>query len=419
MRDREMKRFFARARSFGMPEEQKEARKKDLVHFMKTMPLRKEASEQRSFFFRYRYAAFLPTLAVTFFTVSGVAYAAEGALPGEMLYTVKTHVNEGVREIFAVSDRDKAALHARLAMERLREAELLAAQGKLDERTAREAEERFEAHMTDFETDIASVHEPEENFRLRVDLTSALQGHTDVFYKLDKESGSRQTHADDEDTDGEKPMILLGDGARNAFIEQEKRANELRNGISGADGSFKNAAENALRAAEKKMEEARKVMRTRKDVPQTSFERAVFQLEQAEGALQSGKREFESGKMNSAFLFAEQARMAAGEALFRIETAEKFGITVDMNRFDADNDRSGADTSEKAGAGPVLVPAMETGSENDDRRDKDEKDERSERSFFTDDREDPDDKSKGRSGKNGSDEKDSKEEKKNGKGSDR
>ncbi len=62
---------------------------------------------------------------------SGVAYAAEGTLPGDILYPIKVNVIEPVQLALAVSPEAKAALQMTFAGYRIDEAALLANDGKL------------------------------------------------------------------------------------------------------------------------------------------------------------------------------------------------------------------------------------------------------------------------------------------------
>ncbi len=70
-------------------------------------------------------------LVFIFFVGTGVSFAAEGALPGDILYPIKISVNEGLRRRLATTPSAKANLETELAARRLGEAELLSAQGRL------------------------------------------------------------------------------------------------------------------------------------------------------------------------------------------------------------------------------------------------------------------------------------------------
>src|SRR3989344_5060788 len=76
----------------------------------------------------------------------GVSFAAEKALPGDALYPVKVNVTEQVRGFATLDARAKVEWEATLAERRLKEAEDLAAEGKLDSETRARLEANFKAH---------------------------------------------------------------------------------------------------------------------------------------------------------------------------------------------------------------------------------------------------------------------------------
>ncbi len=76
----------------------------------------------------------------------GTAYAAEGALPGDILYSIKVSVNEPVSGAFAFTDEAKAGWHADIAEARLSEAEALADKGELTASTSDELAANFNEH---------------------------------------------------------------------------------------------------------------------------------------------------------------------------------------------------------------------------------------------------------------------------------
>lgn len=81
-----------------------------------------------------------------FVSTASVSYAAEGALPGDILYTIKTRVNEPLKGALAFSAPAKQAWAMSVAGERIKEATTLAANGQLDAQTERQLQASFEEH---------------------------------------------------------------------------------------------------------------------------------------------------------------------------------------------------------------------------------------------------------------------------------
>jgi hypothetical protein len=84
--------------------------------------------------------------AVVLVITGGTAYAAEGALPGDLLYSVKVDVNEPVTGALAFTPEAKAAWHTQVAETRLAEAEALAEKGTLDATTSNALAADFNEH---------------------------------------------------------------------------------------------------------------------------------------------------------------------------------------------------------------------------------------------------------------------------------
>lgn len=78
---------------------------------------------------RLIYMPFIIMIAVV--VGGGTSFAAQGAVPGDFLYPVKTEVNESVRSAFAFGADAEARLQAKLIEERVEEAKELKAEGEL------------------------------------------------------------------------------------------------------------------------------------------------------------------------------------------------------------------------------------------------------------------------------------------------
>lgn len=89
----------------------------------------------------------------------GVSVAANGAHPGDALWGVKTQVNERVQESFAFGEEAKANLDILFAQARLKEAQDLAAEGKLDANAQAQLGGNFDAHATAVKNRIEALQE--------------------------------------------------------------------------------------------------------------------------------------------------------------------------------------------------------------------------------------------------------------------
>lgn len=130
--------------------EEREQMRRTVHAYMEMKPLR-EASVVGSQKYRIQWffsprpiAAAL--VMVLFVSTTGVSYAAQGALPGDLLYPIKTHVNEPVSGALASSASAKTAWAMKVAGERIKEAATLAAEGRLSSTTQQEIQTNFEEH---------------------------------------------------------------------------------------------------------------------------------------------------------------------------------------------------------------------------------------------------------------------------------
>jgi len=88
----------------------------------------------------------VPALILAIVLSGGISYAAEGAVPGDILYPVKTEINENIRSAVAFSTESEGRVQVQLAQHRLEEASELSAEGKLTSDVASELAEEFAFH---------------------------------------------------------------------------------------------------------------------------------------------------------------------------------------------------------------------------------------------------------------------------------
>lgn len=126
---------------------------------------------------------------------SGVSYAAENALPGDALYTVKTYINEPTRVALATSAEAKAEVQIELAERRIEEAAVLAAEGRLDEETEDNLAVAFESHAEAVAEHIAEADADDEGISMELAsrFENRLAAHENIL--LEVESSDESEHS--------------------------------------------------------------------------------------------------------------------------------------------------------------------------------------------------------------------------------
>lgn len=157
----------------SLSHDERERMRRTLHTYMEMKPVRGTVVSRPAltgWFFSFRPVAATLVLAL-FVSSAGVSYAAADALPGDLLYAVKTHVNEPVQGALAISTSAKTAWAMDVAGERVKEAATLAAEGRLSTTTQQTLQTSFEEHAklatASIETESASGTEGTDEAAIR------------------------------------------------------------------------------------------------------------------------------------------------------------------------------------------------------------------------------------------------------------
>lgn len=122
----------------------------------------------------------------------GVPVAAERSVPGDVLYLVKTQINESVQSQFANSPYEKVAFETKLMERRIAEARLLASEGKLTDEVGAEIAETVKGHADAAQKGLAElrVDNADEAAIAGIAFDSALEIQSAV---LDTDAGGTTT----------------------------------------------------------------------------------------------------------------------------------------------------------------------------------------------------------------------------------
>ncbi|RJQ33916.1 hypothetical protein C4556_03635 [Candidatus Parcubacteria bacterium] len=185
---------FKKMRSDSLSHEERAEMRARLRLFMAEHPVELSAFERFAITFTYGRASVWyarPALAgflIIFLVGGGTSYAAADALPGDILYTIKTRVNEPITSALALSPEAKASVSATLAVRRLEEAEVLASEGRLSSAVSVEIESKFEEHIEAFEAKTTVLTEKDEDIKtvadVQSDLEASLKVHASVLADL-------------------------------------------------------------------------------------------------------------------------------------------------------------------------------------------------------------------------------------------
>ena len=276
---------------------------------------------------------------VLILTSASVSYAAEGALPGDILYSAKIYVNEQVVGTLSLSKETKARWAAKRAERRLEEAEKLASKGRLNANTRSIVEEGLKSSTDEVTARITQFKEAgnqQSGAEISSEFETSLRTHEQILKTLDEQDNNES------ETEEIAPILLnIRSRAREAAESREEteRAVSLNSG-----NSAEAAAENSLKSAEKKIEEARQIIQNSKErIGKDATKEAETRLQKARKLTVDGKQKLDEKKFGGAFQSFQQAKRLSQETKLLIKAKEDLNMDVKLdiqNSDEADDKRS-------------------------------------------------------------------------------
>ncbi len=149
---------------------EREAIRERVLSYMEYHPLKKESNVSVSRLSSLTHEDFIyitwdsfwvrvTSGALAFILIVGVPLLAERSVPGDILYLVKTGVNEGIQTQFATSPYEKVELETKLIERRIAEARLLASEGKLTTEVEAQIAETVKGHADAVQSGLAELRE--------------------------------------------------------------------------------------------------------------------------------------------------------------------------------------------------------------------------------------------------------------------
>ena len=329
----DIEKTFQPLRRLSLTDAEHEAMRKELQLFMAAHPARMPAYSDVfeyvrttfshiEFFTSTRYTSAAVAFALVLCVGVGTSYAAEGAIPGDALYSVKVGVNEGVRAALATTPKAKAEWSTTVASRRLEEAETLAASGALTALTSAEIKQSLEASAKSFDDNVAVLATEDDTSSDIADVQSgfeaALNAHAEVLVAL--------TNAKPE-TGGDIAPILASVQIRaNGAAASREIAERV---FARTDSQRVKHAADAKKATAKKEVRAIRVLAARAGADASS--KASSSAFQAEQSIELGDQNLRDGDYGFAFGAFQAAIRTAHETKVNVDADERLRGKVNLS----------------------------------------------------------------------------------------
>lgn len=307
----------------GLTRDERENIRRELRVFMAEHPVREEISAWSwTSMSLHRFASGAVAFALVLTVGAGTSYAAEGTLPGDLLYPIKLGVNERVAGALASGPKAKATWHAERATRRLEEVETLAASGRLDATTSAEVHENLERSAKDFDNVIAAVAEEggaEAVAGVQSDFEATLTAHAKVLAALSDSVPSAKSHID---------PILRTVEVRERGAERSREGAE-REMARGGGEKLRTAVNAKKAAAAGKLKEMKALSESSLSNATTSVAASVGATV-GEQAFQTGDQTMGEGDLGKAYTAFQAAIRVADEAKVNAKAHERLRDRVQL-----------------------------------------------------------------------------------------
>ncbi len=206
--------FFKKIKMEDLTQEEKAEGLLNLKNFMVSHPVQQKMFNKNlttglfysPWFTRNRIAVGGVFAVIVFFAGSGVILAANSALPGDLLYPIKIHVNEKVESVTAIGQKKKTEVIVKQAITRLDEAEKLSSEHRLTEDSKKTINAVFSTQLKEGSENIDRLKKTgKEREAVEIDfvLKEALSKHHLILSELsqdEQEEGKEKTKQEEKNT---------------------------------------------------------------------------------------------------------------------------------------------------------------------------------------------------------------------------
>lgn len=264
----------------------------------------------------------------------GTSFAAQGALPGDILYPVKINVNEEVQGTFAFSPEAKVAWETEKANRRLGEAATLTSENRLSENARLQLENQLNKNTDRVKVELKEIesNNPEEAADLASNFEVLLRAHGTIFNGIITPSASSSAT-----TTAKFRLAITGAIAKAVEARVDAEDHVVAEGEHSSAGT-KAAAEGKIGAATNVIASVRAFVEEKKStLGALSVVSAEAKLQSADSLLADAKVKLDAGQFAEAFRLASQALRTANESRLTIETRGFLKLDAD-EKLDVDEE---------------------------------------------------------------------------------
>lgn len=291
----DFQKIISKAKEVSLSEAEKGIMLQQINEYIEKTPVRFDVvSTARESNFYFSISALMGKRLATVFAIfmaillGSISAAAEGALPGEILYPIKVHVNERLSSSLAIGVKSKAKSKVAHVSARLEETEKLAVKDGLTSKAKTQIEINFEKNAKGARKNIANLVERGDfasASEINSDLESSLRSHYDVLVQLSEKneevkedvslmatveslpSIAAKSKVEDltvqveSTTESQSELSKITDIVKNNLTETTalRKESEIKLSAENFD-KLKRSAENALKLAENNITEVEKYL---------------------------------------------------------------------------------------------------------------------------------------------------------------
>lgn len=138
----------------------------------------------KSWNFVARNYATVVSSALIFVLAGSISAAAENSIPGNILYPVKINITEPMRDLVKTTPEESAIWQIEKVNRRIEEAEILAAQQRLDSDKREQIQKLFEKSFSEFDDSIKKFEASSTKEKIEIELEKRLEVHSKVVNKV-------------------------------------------------------------------------------------------------------------------------------------------------------------------------------------------------------------------------------------------